>query len=88
MNESNEEVLSLLSVLKSFIIADCHKWESHFKGRYETRYTGQFDPVTKNYILKGSGQCVNIHNQINEMMYKLRKEQGNYNDRGNDKSQA
>ena len=76
MNKTNEEVISLLSVLKSFIIADCHKWESHFKGRYETRYTGEYDPVTRNYILKGSGQCVNIYNQINETLYELKQDRG------------
>lgn len=76
MNKTNEEVISLLSVLKSFIMADCHKWESHFKGRYETRYTGEYDPVTRNYILKGSGQCVNIYNQINETLNELKQDRG------------
>ena len=76
MNKTNEEVISLLSVLKSFIMADCHKWESHFKGGYETRYTGEYDPVTRNYILKGSGQCVNIYNQINETLYELKQDRG------------
>ena len=76
MNKTNEEVISLLSVLKSFIMADCHKWESHFKGKYETRYTGEYDPVTRNYILKGSGQCVNIYNQINETLNELKQDRG------------
>ena len=76
MNKTNEEVISLLSVLKSFIMVDCHKCEPHFKGGYETRYDREYDPVTRNYILKGSGQCVNIYNQINETLHELKQDRG------------
>jgi len=82
MNKTKEEIIDYLSVLGAFILSDCHEWEQQYKGHYETRRTGKYDPETKDYVLQGSGLCTKTYNQIQEFINELK------NDRGNDKSQA